>query len=227
MKGRCIDGTEFWVVTKLQPVNNQVIKGLNSTWYIVEIRDGKPYAPICTVKAPYAIGEKLYCKEAWSILYCGSKVQLKTWEYSRPIEILEYEPQREDGYWWNKRSPALMPKWAARKFVVVTDVKAQRLQEITEEDAERLGFKSDKIKIWWQGYRRVTLGELGEELMHQQSIGDKPPDWMIEPHRMLERPDLLWTARRFISIKWDSKHPKHPWSSNPWCWHYTVREAKS
>jgi hypothetical protein len=30
-----------------------------------------------------------------------------------------------------------MPAWAARYFILITNVKAQRLQEITEEDAIR------------------------------------------------------------------------------------------
>ena len=82
------------------------------------------------------------------------------------------------------RSPALMPEWAARKFVIVTDVKAQRLQEITEEDAIKAGVPG------------------------------------IATHKPYPR-----QYRDSFEVLWDIKHPKHNWSSNPWCWHYKV-EAK-
>ena len=109
------DGTEFWVVIKPQPHNiciiipaSRNIENNNADWY------GKP---------PYAIGEELYVKEAFCI------------ECYKPLH-LEYCCYKtcEDGHislsidcpkvkW---RSPALMPAWAARKFVVVTDVKAEQ-----------------------------------------------------------------------------------------------------
>mgnify|MGYP001607782881 CR=1 FL=1 len=40
---------------------------------------------------------------------------------------------------WLKRSPLFMPEWAARYFIKITDVRAERLQEITESDAEAEG----------------------------------------------------------------------------------------
>ncbi len=48
----------------------------------------------------------------------------------------------EGQYHWNPgespcrwRSPLFMPEWAARYFIQITDVRPERLQEITEEDA--------------------------------------------------------------------------------------------
>jgi len=57
--------------------------------------------------------------------------------------------------WWEaqkKISPLFMPEWAARYFIKITDIRAERLQEITEEDAEaegliltKSGWKTDYI----------------------------------------------------------------------------------
>ena len=41
--------------------------------------------------------------------------------------------------WGKKRSPLFMPKWAARIWLEVTDIRVERLQDISEEDAIREG----------------------------------------------------------------------------------------
>lgn len=47
------------------------------------------------------------------------------------------------------RSSIFMPKWAARIWLEVTDVRAQRLQDITEMDAFREGIERKRRKVDW------------------------------------------------------------------------------
>ena len=47
---------------------------------------------------------------------------------------------KEDHHW---RSPRHMPKWACRLWLEVVDVRKERLQEITEEDAKREGVEPE------------------------------------------------------------------------------------
>ncbi len=88
--------------------------------------------------ARYQVGEVVYIKEAWGIRDCGFRVPLdkETWAEGFPVNRIMYgleSPTKLN--WFNKRSPLFMPAWAARSFIQITDVRAERLQEITEEDA--------------------------------------------------------------------------------------------
>ena len=55
------------------------------------------------------------------------------------------EIQIENGNPYLIKSTLFMPEWAARHFITITDVRAERLQEITEEDAIAEGIEE------WEG----------------------------------------------------------------------------
>lgn len=57
-------------------------------------------------------------------------------EHTRDRTALIDESGKVLGYdWWVKRSPIFMPKWAARIWLRVTDLRVERVQEISEADA--------------------------------------------------------------------------------------------
>lgn len=81
--------------------------------------DGMPEFP--TVKAPYRPGDILYVRETWA-----------PWSRTEGIApTLHYRADKENlpGVKW--RPSIHMPKEAARIFLRVTDVRVERLQEIT------------------------------------------------------------------------------------------------
>jgi len=103
-----------------------------------------------TMYARYNVGDLLWTKESWgitrlegiggtleypNILYrADSSTRLvlnqpKVWEYCVPKENFKW------------RSSRFMPKWLARTWLEVVSVRPERLQDITEEDAIREGFK--------------------------------------------------------------------------------------
>ncbi len=180
------------------------------------------------VKPRYQVGEVVYIKEAWETekQYDDLPPRLipktaRIWHIPRTI-LRGLQNLTPVGKW---RSPLFMPAWAARRFVKILSNDPQRLQDITEEDATAEGFKADDVKTWWQGYRKWQFGDLGEDLIHQQSIGDNPPEWMIEPHKMIDRPDLRISARKWFSRIWDTINPSHPFESNPYVWVYSLERT--
>lgn len=91
--------------------------------------------------------------------------------------------------WPIKWKPSIfMPRWASRITLEITDVRVERVQSISEEDAE------------------------AEGLYHSQDhISDL---FGFEPGKFTNRTALGAFGRLWRSIN----EKKHPWSLNPWVW---------
>jgi len=95
-------------------------------------------------KPPYQVGETVYIKEAWAE-WINTSEHLASGvisiEEARADVIYKAttpnwdEILKENGNPYLIKHTLLMPEWAARYFIKITDVRAERLQEITEEDA--------------------------------------------------------------------------------------------
>jgi len=104
-------------------------------------REGKASSPLITSplmlsKAPYQGGDRIYAKES---LYLGDN---NCWHYATDNALVEVERQYESAmlYWAHhkesdKSSALFMKKWAARIWREITEVRVQRLNDISEEDA--------------------------------------------------------------------------------------------
>lgn len=111
------------------------------------------------LKCPYPVGRILWVREAWAVM----RVDYTSlgWEGEGIVELDSYKSKpadrpgecyypvyRADGYepcesesW---RTPLFMPRWASRISLKVTAVKAERLQDITEEDAVAEGYEAHR-----------------------------------------------------------------------------------
>lgn len=91
-------------------------------------------------------------------------------------------------------SPSIhMPKEAARIFLKVTNVRAERLQDISHNDALLEGI----------------IGRIG---------GAPPYDYSFQAPKT---PNLFQTPQQAYRFLWQSINAKkHPWDSNPWVWVY-------
>lgn len=149
------------------------------------------------------VGDLFWCKEAWAVDDCGSRVSMKqeAWPGGFPIDRLQYpatdKPLIGD-YWWNKRSPLFMPKWAARLWLKVTRIRIERLQEISEADAIAEGI--------------------------QENENGSFDAWM--PHERAYT-DCCETAVKAFEYLWNSIHKdKHPWEDNSWVIAYDIERTE-
>ena len=160
-------------------------------------------SPLTWVRLPYAPGDRLWVREAWSInAHGGSSVGgVGGWDYSLEFragglrELRFVGDYRQDPYMrlfdtqvgdW--RSPIHMPRWASRLTLTVTEVRVQRLKEISEADAEAEGVEHP---IWSDG----TVGQ---------------GFWVRDTTN-------IWSdARSAFQDLWGRLHGARGWDANPW-----------
>ena len=131
---------------------------------------GKPYYP----------GDILYVRETW-FEYAGQYVYKAT----------AAQPELWNGMW---RPSIHMPKEAARIFLRVTDVRAERLQSITEVDAQKEGAEMHQIarEIWSYrtGFKKIWDSTVKSADLSRYGWDANPWVWVIEFERC-EKPEAV------------------------------------
>ncbi len=178
------------------PIVEQVLE-VNGKW----VWDTLEYE----LKTPYGRpGDRLWVRETWGI---------NDYRYSRPAPIPKTRPDdlQEDAlvYFATEcdaeitnempQTPAIhMPRWASRITLEVSDIKVERLQDISDADAICEGVEYESAD---PGFYYVPG---------------------IYPHSItavgIEEPGDRHAARSFAKL-WDHINAaKAPWSGNPWVW---------
>ena len=149
------------------------------------------------VQMSYAPGDRLYVREAhrcngWAsdvatIFYRASEGDGYT-AMCEQWPVADHKPMPVSGKW---RSPIHMPRWASRLTLTVTDVRVERLNEISEADAIAEG-----------GLRNPGPTEYGDYFSSEvpESFGDQ--DW--------------GSAREWFADLWNTIHGPSAWDDNPW-----------
>lgn len=92
----------------------------------------------CAQSVPYATGDVLWIRETWRVglAYDDLRPAAMSGE-----EIVDYVADSTTARWsiGRTRSPIHMPRWASRLTLTVSDVRVQRLQDISEADAQAEG----------------------------------------------------------------------------------------
>ena len=110
---------------------------------------------------PYVVGDRLWVREAWQDCCplwhfawcgCGSREMMVSTHRpvyrGDPIECQKRGPEDKEAPPLKWRSPIHMPRWASRRTLIVENVRVERLQEITEADAEREGVEKPILPHW-------------------------------------------------------------------------------
>jgi hypothetical protein len=166
---------------------------------------------------PYGVpGDRLWVRETWMYVGPGSGSEI-----GMLFEGAQPENHKAENCWyrgdqsWDHGDPASlrwtpsihMPRWASRLTLEVTDLRVQRLQDISEEDAEAEG----------ADYRCDRCGDSGSIRTYGEGgvlIGEECPDCVDHSPRGDFRE--LWNS---INAK------RAPWDSNPWVWAITFRQV--
>lgn len=153
-------------------------------------------APYVGIACPYGKpGDRLWVREAWRTLNVHDHVpprELTGAKVSYDASTLRTEPS----IWWGKKRPSIfMPRWASRITLEITDVRVERLQDISEADAEAEGCD----RLTWDG----TQG---------------PADLIDWPLKTVDRP---WANG--YALLWESINGDDSWAANPWVWAVSFR----
>lgn len=156
------------------------------------------------VKPPYQPEDILYVRETWNK---GLERYMYRADYSDTEKF--YQGGKEIEMKWH---PSIhMPKEAARIWLKCTDVRVERLQEITE-----IGAKAEGIR----GYTK-------DGNLYKYAVTD---DWWIDYHNKHKEivtgtwwQDMPRTAKDAFSYLWNSTIKKsdldlYGWNANPWVW---------
>lgn len=163
--------------------------------------DSAGFIPV-DVKCPYGkVGDILYVRETWC------------WDW------LDY-PERTKKYYFYKATtpdyvfasgehwlPSIhMPKEAARLFLKITDIRVERANDISEEDAIAEG-------VEWR-----IMGEEYGRLAGQRLYKD-----YINPGNAQFGP--IFAKDSFIYL-WQSINGEDSWEANPWVWVITFERTE-
>lgn len=92
------------------------------------------------IKVRYAVGDRLYVREAWRTEARFNHLAPRDVPQGALVSYeADYNQEPNDGCRGRYRHARYMPRWAARVFIDITAVKVERLQDISDEDAEAEG----------------------------------------------------------------------------------------
>ncbi|CUR95145.1 hypothetical protein [Salmonella enterica] len=165
---------------------------------------------------PYGeVGDRIWVRETWSDVNLDGAPAVAYRADDEVYDLMEDESLLDEGGSFNYQDPRVckyqfaawhsdlisgiegnwrpsihMPRWASRITLDITDVRVERLNGISETDAEAEGIDM-------------------EALFDSQDCYD-----CIADHNMTGRP----TAKGAFKYLWESIYGEEGWKSNPWVW---------
>lgn len=152
---------------------------------LFQIQSGKSENRCCLAKMPYIKGDILWVRETWN-----------HWGATEYPFVYKATDLKSCGHTWK---PSIhMPYEAARIFLKVTDVRVERLQDISEEDAIAEG-----VENYDDGYFK----------------------WYGKPPKGYAVASAKGAINSFYSL-WISINGEQSWNDNPWVWVYTFEKTE-
>ena len=199
MRGMQSEWLSMDLINKVK--EGQIVKG---GWQMFHPNGGEK-SPLGWIKSNYQIGDILWVRETWQqecelIQIAGgdwSNAYLNAtgnYVYKSDNIILPSETET-----FSKWKPSIfMPKEACRIFLKVTDVRVERLQDISEKDAKAEGIERDK-----NGFMPT-------------------PDkfWAFDGSALFN------SAKDAFAHLWKKINRENSWKENPWVWVYTFERVE-
>ena len=166
------------------------------------------------IKSRYQVGEVVYVKEA--VQLCKNRDG--SWDKeTTPIYKLEISPTDlvSTACDWDWLSPLFMPEWAARYFEKITDIRAERLQEISARDCEAEGIDGrGMLDAYIKNDYRILWN----------SINAKWKRVWNKRLKIYEFWQFPWCEADAVPIPKTTQHPERYHSiPNPWVWVYQFK----
>ena len=174
----------------IKPQPTTVVQDIVGNFYEVSHRESGIGEYEDIIKCPYGMAadmDFLWVREAYSKNYFNTGIHAYKADFKEVAA--EYVPVP-------KWKPSIhMPKSAARIFLKINDVKVERLQSISEEDAQREGVKYD-LSLEFNQYLNYEKGiyqcqtavesfkSLWSEINGEKSWSENPFVWVIQFERV-------------------------------------------
>ncbi|MFN3076871.1 MAG: hypothetical protein ABT940_08345 [Alphaproteobacteria bacterium] len=212
---KCFDGTK----TQTRRLNGlDQFNALPDRWRIegktFAFDGGFDYVPV--PKCPYGlVGDRLWVREQWAI---GVSTGNSWHSEDGPIKAM-VEPQRyqrryagagTDGFFGKWRPSIHMNRWACRSFLDLTEIRVQRLQEISEEDAKAEGvtMRGPLPDDWHRSRPCFHCGQRKSQHVGTVSACFGGYGTVFNPNSFVGGFHCLW----------ESINGPGSWAANPWVW---------
>jgi hypothetical protein len=165
----------FREVIKPQPFEgNSTYKGLNiygeHLFYPISDDESLYDDDLGLRKCPYKVGQKIFCKESFGLL--GPKC---------PVYLATINPCLESSIKW--KPPQHMKQEHSRLFPIIKEIRVERLQNITQEDAAKEGINGkscDRCSESGEGGRDCAFPSWKENFIYLWNKAHKKPEEKFE-----------------------------------------------
>lgn len=177
-------------------------------WRYAEPREDWPYPRFCPFGQP---GDRLWVRETWQEFFDDEMMPLRprgprgrlgspdtpdrgSYVFYRADGPVPVQPPLGRANW---RPSIHMPRWASRIALEITDVRVERVQDITEDDA---------------------IADAGLEAMIPEHI------WYIPGEDLGTTRDPIYAFEHVWDACYGKTH--HAWTTNPWVWVVEFRRVQ-
>ncbi|HCC5915891.1 hypothetical protein [Klebsiella pneumoniae] len=188
------------------PMNMALEADYKARWYTPGIVDkdgylqpaGKEVFGVANENEGYscpfgAVGDRIWVRETWD----RYNIDQDSHDMAYRATIPEDWP--ESGRW---RPSIHMPRWASRITLEITDVRVERLNAISEQDAQSEGVHTE---VWDQTVVARNYAAIDEFFQF----------WSEDMPHYVEMNQLYRSSFRSL---WESIYGAENWQANPWVW---------
>lgn len=181
-----LDGSKTQTRRIVKPQPAQVLP--HATTPLIRLRATDETLSLWNDACPYGqLGDRLWVRETWANIALSGY---------HPVYVFRAEISKPEIWEGVKWKPSIhMPRAASRITLEITDVRVERLQDISEPDAIAEG-------IEW---------------------GRHEPKIDMEGYRMYGAAGITNDSRLSYRTLWDSINGPGSWNSNPWVWAITFK----